>query len=223
MVTARQLEALAAIDRLGAPSLRELGGELLVSHEAARLLVGSLRKAGALEDASGPRALVITPAGRDLLDQAPPSSPELPDAEHRTWRNRYVFAHARDAIRVWAAYRDGMRVDRARGGGSGGRTAAIEDVARVGRVLAGLTGPQLDVLIGWARGRVSQVDQRVRALVDRTTQRLQQLRIVARAGVRHVAPHRSTWQDPAGREHATTAFLLVAVDFPCDLDEQCAS
>lgn len=223
MITARQLDTLAALQRLGTtppPSLRELGAELLVSHEAARLLVQGLERHDppAVEVAKGRRrAIRLTDYGRQQLAQANLPAPELPDADHREWRNRYVFGHARDAIRVWAAHRDGIRVDRARSGRGGGRTPSIEDVSRVGRVLASYSGPQLDTLVRWARGAVSTADNRVEALVERVSARLQQLRLVSRAASVQARAHRSKWRAADGQERETAALLPDRVDSSCNL------
>lgn len=213
MITARQLEALAALQRLGVtppPSLRELGAELLVSHEAARLLVAALERhePPMVEVARGRRrAIRLTDDGRQQLQEANVPAPELPDARHREFWNRYVFAHARAAIRVWAAHRDGVRVDLARGSSGGGRTPSIEDVSRVGRVLAGYSGEQIDRLIVWARTHRDGSDQRVKYLVERVTARMVELRIVGRAGAAQARSHRSGWIDTTGKRRATVAFL----------------
>ena len=223
MITPRQLEALAAIARLGStppPSLRELGAELLVSHAAARLLVAALERHDPpmVEVARGRRRSIrLTSHARDVLVQAAVPAPELPDGDHREWRNRYVFGHARDAIRVWAAHRDGIRVDRARSGRGGGRTPSIEDVSRVGRVLATYSGPQLDVLVRWARGAASTTDNRVEALVERVSLRLQQLRLVSRAASVQARAHRTKWRSADGQERETAALLPGRDDSACNL------
>lgn len=208
--TAHQLQQLATIAGLGTtppPSLREVAVALDVGVSAVAKLVGRLGDLELVTTGRGRRTLRITPAGRAVLAEAEAAAPELPDAGHRQWRNRYLFAHTRDAVRSWAAQRDGKRADRARGGSGGGRTPALEDVARVGRVLQGLaTGPQLGVLVAWSRGGVSITDQRVKALVDRVTLRLQSLRIVASPV--HALTHRSTWRDADGQERVTIGLLV---------------
>lgn len=204
-VTPRQLQALATIVELGMPppTRRELAVALGVAVSRAQALVVALRDGELLEVGQGRRrALRPTPAGRKALEQAT-AAPELPDSEHRQWRNRYVFAHPRDAIRCWAAHRDGRPVDRARSG-SPGRSPPLEDVARVGRVLAGLTtGRQLGVLVDWAQGITTMADNRVKALVERVSQRLRQLEIVGRATPTPGVVFRGSWTDDEGTEHRT--------------------
>ena len=222
MTTARQLQALATIADLGTsppPSLRELavaipGG---VSHQRAHERVKALERDGLLEvgraregSKADARALRLTPAGRELLARSSAPAQSQPDGDQAAgWRNRYVFDHLRPAIRVWAAHRDGAHLDRARGGGPGGRAPSLEDVLRVGRVLRTLelSGPQLGDVIAWARGSASIVDPRIRALVDRVTQRLQRYGIVARS-VQTVA-HRSSWSDTEGQLRETLDLIEV--------------
>ena len=206
--TPRQLQCLATIVELGMPppTRRELAVALGVSVSRAQALVIVLRDAELLEVGRGPRALRLTPAGRQALEQAT-CALELPDSAHRGWRNRYVFRHPRDAIRCWVAHRDGRPADRARGG-SPGRSPALGDVVRVGRVLAGITtGPQMGMLVDWARGKATTTDDRVEALVDRVSQRFRQLGLVAPASVRPPELHRSAWIDADGGHHETDAPL----------------